>query len=136
MNSDESAYHEVYLYAMGRPGFPLQHVADAYTVQTAGDASKPIGVVFALIGLLLRVERGFSGRRVQQVHMTLAASRREWPKIELPDARGSMTVSDVRAVSAGPDRDKAIDEWCRSVWNAVEPVRSSVAAILKEYGIE
>lgn len=135
MDADNIAYHEVYLYAMNRLGFPLQHVVDAHTVQTAADERKPIGVVFALIGLLLRVERRFSGRQVQQVHMQLASRRREWPKIELPHARGSMTVSDVLAVPAGPERDEAIDAWCRSVWGAVEPVHSSAAAVLRECGI-
>jgi hypothetical protein len=29
---------------MGRPGFILQHVVDAYAAQTASDDSKPIGL--------------------------------------------------------------------------------------------
>jgi len=30
-----AAYDEVYIYTMGRPGFILQHVVDAFAVQTA-----------------------------------------------------------------------------------------------------
>jgi hypothetical protein len=33
-------------------------------------------------------------------------------------ARGKMTVADVLAASAGPERDLEIDKWCRSVWTA------------------
>jgi hypothetical protein len=36
-----AAYDEVYAYTMGRPGFILQHVADAFAVQTASNNSKP-----------------------------------------------------------------------------------------------
>lgn len=63
MDATHAAYAEVYVYTMGRPGFILQHVVDAFVVQTASDASKPISVVFGLIGLYLRVERQFSGVR-------------------------------------------------------------------------
>ena len=58
-----SAYDEVYVYTMGRPGFILQHVVDAYGAQTASSDSKPIRIVFALVGLYLHVERHFRSRR-------------------------------------------------------------------------
>jgi len=43
MDTQQSAYDEVYVYAMG---FILQRVVDAYTVQTATAESKRIAVVF------------------------------------------------------------------------------------------
>ncbi len=34
MDNLRPAYDEVYAYTFGRPGFILQHVVDAYAVQT------------------------------------------------------------------------------------------------------
>jgi hypothetical protein len=93
-------------------------------VQTASQDSKPIGVVFGLVGLYLHVERDFSGRQVQEVHMTLGRRKREWPRVYLPEDRGSVTVADVLMVPAGPERDIAIDNWCRSIWIAFSQLSS------------
>ena len=128
-------YDEVYAYTMGRPGFILQHVVDAFAVQTANDESKPIGVVFGLVGLYLHVEKQFSGRQVQRVHMQLGRAKREWPPIHLPDDRGAITVTDVLAASAGPERDQAINDWCNSVWTAFSANRQTIIALLREHQI-
>ena len=130
-----AAYDEVYVYTMGRPGFILQHVVDAFAVQTASDHSKPISVVFGLVGLYLHVEKQFTGRRVQEAHMRLGRRKRTWPSVHLPEDRGGMTVVDVLAASAGPERDKAIDDWCRSVWIAFAGNRQTIIALLREYEI-
>ena len=83
-----SAYDEVYAYTMNRPGFILQHVVDAYGAQTASSDGKPIGIVFALVGLYLHVERAFSGRQVQKAHMELGRRKRaEREGDELPMIR-------------------------------------------------
>src|SRR5260370_20180011 len=117
---------------MGRPGFILQHVVDAFAVQTACDHSKPIGIVFGLVGLYLHVEKQFSGRQVQKAHMELGRKKRVWPSVPLPEDRGRMTVVDVLAASAGLERDRAIDDWCRSVWAAFNGNRESIIALLRE----
>ena len=129
------AYDEVYVYTMGRPGFILQHVVDAYGAQTATSDSKPIGLVFALVGLYLHVEQHFSGRQVQRVHTLLGRRKRTWPIVDLPNDRGAMTVADVLAASAGPERDKAIDAWCECVWNAFHASRARILDLLLEYQI-
>lgn len=133
MDEMRAAYDEVYVYTMGRPGFILQHVVDAFTVQTADAATKPIGVVFGLVGLFLRVEKQFSGHHVQNAHMVLGRRRREWPAVSLPDDRGRMTVRDVLAAPAGAERDRSIDDWCRSVWSACDGNRATIIALLQEY---
>ncbi|HKW31543.1 MAG TPA: DUF5946 family protein [Candidatus Acidoferrum sp.] len=115
MDPMRAAYDEVYVYTIGRPGFVLQHVVGAFVVQTANGDTKPMGVVFGLVGLYLHLKKQFSGRQVQEVHMKLGPRKREWPEINLPKDRGSMTVVDVLAVPAGAERDQAIDNWCRSV---------------------
>ena len=125
-----AAYDEVYAYTMGRPGFILQHVVDAFAVQNSNADSKPIAVVFGLVGLYLRVEKQFSGRQVQKIHMALGRRKREWPRIDLPDDRGQMTVSDVLAAPAGEERDTAIDNWCRSVWTACRGNRQTILDLL------
>ena len=130
-----AAYDEVYAYTMGRPGFILQHVVDAFAVQTANDESRPIGVVFGLVGLYLHVEKQFSGHQVQRVHMELGRRKRQWPQVHVTEDRGRVTVADVLAASAGPERDMAIDDWCRSVWTAFGANRQAIIALLREYQI-
>jgi hypothetical protein len=135
MDTVRAAYDEVYVYSMGRPGFILQHAVDAFAVQTSSNESKPISVVFGLIGLYLHVEKQFSGRQVQKAHMELGRAKREWPPIHLPVDRGAITVADVLAASAGPERDLAIDNWCSSVWSAFSANRQTIIALLREYQI-
>ena len=135
MDTMRAAYDEVYVYTMGRPGFILQHVLDAFAVQTANQDSKPIGVMFGLVGLYLHVEKQFSGRQVQEVHTKLGRRKQEWPSIYFPDERGTMTVVDVLTASAGPERDMAIDNWCRSVWTSFGGNRQTIVALLQEYHI-
>ena len=132
MKPTRAAYDEVYVYTMGRPGFILQHVVDAYAVQNANPDSPLIAVVFGLIGLYLYVERKFSGRQVQEVHKKLGHTKRQWPKIHLPEDRGRMTALDVLAAPEGPQRDKAIHDWCESVWNAFRDNRRLVIALVDE----
>jgi hypothetical protein len=137
MTDLRAAYDELYVYTMGRPGFILQHVVDAFAVQTANPETKPIAVVFGLIGLYLHLEKQFSGRQVQEVHMQLGRRKREWPRMHLPEDRGKMTFSDVLAAPAGSSRDLAIDDWCRSVWAAFAPSnRDTIVALLREYKID
>jgi len=127
-----AAYDELYLYTFGRPGFILQHVADAFAVQNADEASTPISVVFGLVGLHLHVEKQFSGTQVQRVHMQLGRTKRNWPAVFWPQARGSMTAADVLAAPAGPERDKAVDAWCQSVWSAFSLNRQMIVSLLRE----
>lgn len=135
MAGTRAAYDEVYVYTMGRPGFILQHVVDAFAVQTASAETKPITVVFGLIGLYLRLEKQFSGRQVQKAHMALGRKRRNWPRLSLPENRGAITAAHVLAASPGLERDKAIDNWCMSVWSAVSAHRETIVALLRQYQI-
>jgi hypothetical protein len=137
MDAMRAAYDELYVYTMGRGRelFILQHVVDAFGAQTANENSKPIGVTFALVGLYLHVEKAYSGRQVQRVHMQLGQHKREWPVHPLPRERGPMTAADVLSRPAGPDRDLAIDAWCRSVWAAFHDSRQTIVELLGEFGI-
>jgi hypothetical protein len=134
MISDEEAYNELccYTLAHGDPSFIHQHVVDAFAAQTAGDGTKPIKLAFALIGLYLHVEREFSGKQVQRAHMFLARRKRVWPSFPLPQDRGSMSAADVMVVAAGARRDKAIDEWCASVWKAFHESHQMVGKLAQK----
>jgi hypothetical protein len=132
MDAMREPYDEVYAYTMGRPGFIPQHVVDAYAAQTASDGSKPMGVIFALVGLYLHIERQFSGGEVQKVHVRMGGQKRQWPAITLPRDRGSMTAADVLMAPEGRERDHAIDEWCRSVWTAFRDSRQTIVDFLRE----
>ena len=125
------AYDELYVYTMGRSGFILQHVVDVFTAQTATTDTKPIGITFALVGLLLRVEKHI-GRQVQEVHMKLAKLKKRWPAIPLPKDRGSITAVDVMAASEGQDRDLAIDAWGQSVWAAYNDSHRVIRDLLQD----
>jgi hypothetical protein len=128
METEEELLNELMYYtlALGDPAFIHQHVVDAFAVQNATDDSKPIAVVFGLIGLYLHLERGFTGRQVQRAHMQLGTPRRTWSMPDLPEHRGAIRVADVLASPPGEERDIMIDIWCNSVWEACESLHSQI----------
>jgi hypothetical protein len=138
MSRDEiEAYNELcgYTLSLRDPTFIHQHVVDAFAAQHADEQTKPIGITFALVGLYLHLEKQFSGKEVQRAHMTLAKRKHLWPEFDLPHDRGSMTAVDVLAAPPGAERDRAIDAWCTSVWQAFHHNRDRVAVLLRERGI-
>ncbi len=139
MSADEDAYNELCAYTLDHarndPSFIHQHVVDTYAAQHADERAKPIAITFALVGLYLHLEKQFSGRRVQRVHMELARSKRQWPVFALPADRGAMSAVDVMAAPPGPARDRAIDDWCASVWKAYAADRDTIMHLLTQHGI-
>lgn len=109
-----------YLIESGNTGFRIQHIVDAYAAETADTETKPIRLVFALVGLFLYLERGYSGAMVQKAHTALAKGSKNWPSLALPAERGAVGIEDVMAERAGPERDTMLERWCRSVWQAYE----------------
>jgi hypothetical protein len=124
-----------YTLTHGDLAFIHQHLVDAFAAQHATTDTKPIAIVFALIGLYLHVERGLSGRQVQRAHIMLAKRSRHWPTIPLPEHRGAMTAIDVLAAPAGPERDRAIDAWCVSVWDAYRDAAPAIVVLAREHGL-
>src|SRR6266542_3200837 len=104
-----NGYHELCAYTLklSDTSFIHQHVVDAYAAQSASAESRPIGVAFALFGLYLHVELGWTGRQVQLAHMRLARTRKQWPRFTPPPSRATMTALDVLQAAAGPARDAA-----------------------------
>jgi hypothetical protein len=128
--------NELSYYTLAHPDrrFIHQHVVDAYGAQHVRQTKSTIGAAFALTGLYLAVERGFTGRQVQKMHMLMANRSKEWPRFKPPPNVGATTVADVLAVEPGRQRDEAIMSWCQSVWAAwasdQERVRSMVDPFL------
>ena len=136
-NAERDAHDALaaYTLAHGDLAFIHQHVVDAFAAQYATTETKPISLVFALIGLYLHVERGLSGRQVQRAHIMLAKRSRHWPTFALPEHRGTVTVVDVMSAAEGAERDRAIEAWCVSVWNAYRDVAPAVVVLAREHGL-
>ena len=136
MTADEAqAELSAYTLTRGDAAFIHQHVVDAGTAQAATAGTKPIAITFALAGLYLHVEKGFTGREVQLAHMKMARQRRAWPALPLPAHRGATSAEDVLAAPAGPARDAAIHAWAREVWRAFSGSRETIAALLEALAI-
>ena len=135
MSLDE-IYNELAYYTLAHPdpSFIHQHLVDAFAAQTADENTKHIKITFALIGLYLHVEKQFTGKQVQRVHMALGRRKRHWPSIMLPTNRGTIGAADVLA--ARPNLDQAIRAWCESVWHAYRDSRQQLIELLREHGIE
>ena len=133
----DPAQEEVLAYTLGHRdrAFIHQHAVDAITAQQANENTKPIALVFALVGLYLHLEKGLTGRQVQRMHQRLAARRHPWPTLPLPTDRGALTATAVLAQPAGPDRDRAIDAWCASVWKAYQSSHRAIVELLQSHGI-
>ena len=130
---EQTAYDELcgYTFGLRDADFIHQHVVDAFIVQRADASTKPIALAFGLVGLYLKVEQGTTGSQIQGVHMALARRPRSWPAFALPRERGALTAIDVMQAPPGPERVRAIEAWCASVWAAFRDQREAVAALLQ-----
>lgn len=128
----EDLFHELsyYTLAQRREEFIHQYVVDAYGAQSASASVKPIRLVFALVGLYLHVEHGCNGRQVQRIHTQLAQRKPALPQISVPASRGALSIVDVLNVPPGPERDRKIEDWCKSVWAAYSHNRKAVIGLL------
>ena len=137
MNVNQDALNELFYYTTAHrdPSFIHQHVVDAIAAQTVNENDKPIKLTFALIGLYLHVEKGFSGKEVQLAHMKMGRRKHTWPLFHIPETRGTITINDVLDVPPGTERDKMIHQWCASVWEAFRENRQLVVKLLNQYRI-
>jgi hypothetical protein len=124
--------HELsyYTLAHGDPSFIHQHLVDGYGAQHVRQSRPTIGAAFALAGLFLALECGFTGRQVQVMHMRMARNSKRWPRFDPPEDVGPLTVADVLAVEPGPARDAKLMEWCAVVWRAWSVEHGRVRAMV------
>lgn len=107
-----------YTLAQGYDVFIHQLAVDAYGAQHSGASVRPIATAFALIGLYLAFERGYSGRQGQDAHRLLATQSKTWPRFEPSSRTGALTIVDVLKAPPGEDRDSTLRQWGQSVWDA------------------
>ena len=121
-----------YTLSLGDSYFIHQLAVDAYGAQHYGPQVKPISITFALVGLYLVKERGYTGRQVQRVHMALAKKSKVWPDWAAPKEKAALTVLDVIQV---PDERKQemIKKWHASVWDMWKSEKETIAALLKTH---
>ena len=122
-----------YTLAHGDPAFIHQHVVDAYGAQHVRQSASTIGAAFALAGLYLAVERDFTGRQVQKMHILMARASKQWPRFAPPDPLGPLTVADALTGEPGPTRDQAIMRWCASVWTDWSAEQARVRAMVDRF---
>lgn len=108
-----------------------QLASDAYTAQHSSLKLKPITMCFALIGLYLAVERGYTGKQVQQTHMALGLHALEWPRFYVPGKWGNLTVLDVLQ-SPTEQHVSMIKKWAKTVWDIWEPEHQNVRLLVKQ----
>jgi hypothetical protein len=135
MDSAQNQFHELSFYTMahGDKRFIHQHAVDAFAVQTADENTKPIKFFYGLAGLYLLIEKQFTGREVQQMHVLMSQSKKPWPQIHLPVDRGAIRVENVLSTEPGEARDEMIYNWCESVWLAFANYHETMAEWMQEY---
>lgn len=133
--SEEKAFETLSYYTLShkQEEFIHQYIVDAFAAQAADEATKSIAINFGLIGLYLHIGKGFTGKQVQKAHMQLAKYKENLPQITLPENKGEVTVFDVLAIPEGEERDKKIEEWMVSVWDAYINEHEKIENFLKLY---
>jgi hypothetical protein len=128
-------YDELSAYTLSLldPDFIHQYIVDAYAASHSGSLVKPIRTAFALVGLYLAVERGYTGRQVQKAHMVLANRQKNWPRFNPPLLKPRLTVLDVLGSPPGVARNEKIRDWMRSVWEIWEEDHQRVRQLLQNY---
>lgn len=138
MRAADDAQAELFAYTLARggPAFVHQHAVDALCAQQADARTTPMQLTFALVGLCLHVERGYTGRQVQRVHAALAQRKPStWPAFVLPLSRGAVRAADVVEAPAGPARDAAISTWCAEIWTTYRDCQGVVLDFLRAHDI-
>jgi hypothetical protein len=119
-----------YTVTRGYDTFIHQLAVDSYGAQHARENGPLIGLAFALIGLHLTYEKGYSGRQVQHMHVHLARRSTTWPRFTPPPQVGALTVQDVLRAPPGEERDEMLRQWGRAVWEAWGQEHAQVAALI------
>jgi hypothetical protein len=122
-----AGYESQHLLELGRWH---QLLVDTYAAQHATERSPRIGVGFALIGLHLALDLGWSGLDVRDAHQRLANAYRDWPPFEAPGTRGALTVVDLALASSPADHVERLHAWAASVWDAWRPSHGAVRELV------
>lgn len=139
MPTDQELFDELSFYTLahGDPAFLHENSADAYRAQHVDESTKPMAVIFAVMGLYLYLEKNFTGRQVQLAHMRMARHHKAWPQLSIPKIQASIGVADVVATAPGAARDAMIRNWCAAVWEIWQESRPQIVALTRaELGVD
>ncbi len=112
--------------------FIHQLIVDTFAAQTFDKNTIPVKITFALVGLYLVNEKGFTGKQVQNVHIALSRKSKKWLTFPKPKEETTINIEDVLRV---PDSQKQemIKKWSQSVWEIWKGEKEIIAALLKQY---
>lgn len=128
-------YNELAFYTLGLRDecFIHQYIVDAFTAQNSTIETKSISLTFALVGLYLFIEKGYTGKEVQAFHTLMSSNKLQWPIFILPINRGEITIETVLEVKEQEERNLKIKSWCQSVWNAFSECSVKIKEIADYY---
>lgn len=134
---NNQAYDKLAIYSLSHPSpdFIHQHLADAYTLYTADENTKPISILFALAGIYLFTEKNYTGKKVQQVHLQMSARKQNWPLLSLPVKRSTITPEDLLRKKPGSERDQLLFDWCRDIWHYCSFLKDQLEQVLSRMEI-
>lgn len=113
--------------------FIHQLTVDTYAAQHSGPHMKPITMAFALIGLYLTFERGYTGGQVRKAHMVLGRAHIRWPSFDSPRTKSTVTVLDVLRDVTEDNYKEPITRWAKSVWDMWKPEHERVSRLVGMY---
>jgi hypothetical protein len=127
-------YYELMVFSLSPQDYEFTHqiLVDAYAAQHYGPEMKPITITFALIGLYLVFEQGYTGRQAQLAHIKLGKTHREWPRFDAPRQKAVFTVQDV-LLGGEKNYRELIGKWGKSVWDIWEAEHEKVASLVNTY---
>ncbi len=91
--------------------FRHQLAVDTYAAQHPAPPAKRVTLWFALAGLHLALDEGWTGRQVQVAHQHLSHLDKVGPDLDHLVLQSGMTVRDVMAARPGDERDTALMDW-------------------------
>lgn len=127
-------YHELSIYTLQLRDTEFIHqlIVDAYAAQHASKNMPHVTATFALIGLYLVCNHGYTGKQAQRAHMILANKTKDWPQF-LPDCRkAELTVVDVLDCSDDIKKEM-IRKWAKAVWDSWEHQHARVKELVDKY---
>jgi hypothetical protein len=108
-----------------------QLTVDAYAVQHAGGAHPDKSVCIHLVGLHLVLVKGVPPALVPP-RLQRLASRTDWPHLDPPESRGSLTVRDVVLAGSPSLHAERTRAWAADVWRTWSPHHEVARELARE----
>lgn len=119
--------------SLGDKDFIHQLAVDTYAAQHSGPDMKPVKTAFALIGLYLTFECGYTGKEVQRAHMVLGKMHHQWPSFNPPVKKSAITVLDVVQKVTKGNYEEPINTWGKSVWALWNTQHENIRKLVELY---